>query len=107
MTANQQAVRGQPDEIKGYELTMRESRKTLAGGYLSFEKLHEYGAAIADDPATCVAKLERLRDRLGITEFVLWFNIAGIPGEHAERGMRLAMERVIPPLRGDARAAAE
>ena len=104
VTSNQQAVGGQPEEIKGYELTMRESRKTLAEGYLSFEKLHEYGAAIADDPATCVAKLANLRDRLGITEFVLWFNIGGIPHDHAEAGMRLAMEQVIPTVKA-ARAA--
>ncbi len=100
VTSNQQAVGGQPEEIKGYELTMRESRTTLAGGYLSFEKLHQYGAAIADDPETCARKLSSLRDRLGITEFVLWFNIGGIDSAHAERGMRLAADQVIPRVNG-------
>jgi len=33
---------------------------------------------------------------LGVTEFVLWFNVGGIDPGHGERAMRLAMERVIP-----------
>ena len=38
---------------------------------LNFNKLHQHGAAIADDPETCVSKLNNLHERLGITEFVL------------------------------------
>ena len=37
VTANQKSVAGQPDVIKGYELTMRESRKTLAEGGVLIE----------------------------------------------------------------------
>ena len=33
---------------------------------------------------------------LGVSEFVLWFNVGGIDPGHGERAMRLAMERVIP-----------
>ena len=96
VTANQQSVSGQAPVVKGYELTMSESKKTLEGGYLNFNKLHQHGAAIADDPETCVSKLNNLRDRLGITEFVLWFNIAGMPVEQSIRAMELAMREVIP-----------
>ena len=96
VTNNQASVKGMPEDIKGYELTMRESRRTLKEGYLNFSKLYEFGAAIADDPETCATKLCELRDRLGITEFVLWMNIGGIAGSHAETAMRLAAEKVFP-----------
>jgi alkanesulfonate monooxygenase SsuD/methylene tetrahydromethanopterin reductase-like flavin-dependent oxidoreductase (luciferase family) len=82
--------------VPGYELTMTEGRRTRELGYLSFDKLHEHGAAIADDPATCVEKLRELKRRFGVTEFVLWFNVGGIDPADCERAMRLAMERVIP-----------
>ena len=96
VTANQLAGAPQTGEIKGYELTMREGKKTRELGYLSFEKLHQYGACIADDPATCVAKLKDMKKRFGITEFVLWFNIGGIDKAHVERAMKLTAEKVMP-----------
>jgi hypothetical protein len=96
VTANQFAGAPQVGEVKGYELTMREGKKTRELGYLSFDKLHELGACIADDPATCVAKLKEMKHRFGITEFVLWFNIGGIAKVQAEAAMRLAAEKVIP-----------
>ena len=96
VTKNQKSVAGQAEVVKGYELTMSESLKTLEGGYLNFEKLHEHGAAIADDPETCIEKLCNLRDKLGITEFVLWFNIAGMPFNNSVKAMELAMEKVVP-----------
>ena len=34
--------------------------------------------------------------RLGISEFVLWFNIAGMPAEKSMKSMELAMKEVIP-----------
>jgi len=37
-----------------------------------------------------------MKHRFGITEFVLWFNIGGIPKAHAEAAMRLAADKVIP-----------
>jgi alkanesulfonate monooxygenase SsuD/methylene tetrahydromethanopterin reductase-like flavin-dependent oxidoreductase (luciferase family) len=96
VTANQKSVGGQPDLIKGYELTMSESKKTLDGGYLNFDKLYDNGAAIADDPATCAEKLNELRERLGITEFALWTNIGGMPAEESMAAMRLIMNDVAP-----------
>ncbi|MCZ6629614.1 MAG: LLM class flavin-dependent oxidoreductase [SAR324 cluster bacterium] len=96
VTSSQQAVPGQASLVKGYELTMSESRKTLAGGYLSFEMLHKYGAAIAGNPGTCVEKLNHLRERLGITEFVLWFNIGGMPVDNSVKAMALAKQEVAP-----------
>jgi alkanesulfonate monooxygenase SsuD/methylene tetrahydromethanopterin reductase-like flavin-dependent oxidoreductase (luciferase family) len=75
---------------------MQESRKTLEGGYLNFDKLYEHGAAIADDPATCAEKLNDLRERLGITEFVLWTNIGGMPAADSMAAMRLIMGDVAP-----------
>jgi alkanesulfonate monooxygenase SsuD/methylene tetrahydromethanopterin reductase-like flavin-dependent oxidoreductase (luciferase family) len=96
VTANQLA--GAPDSgvVRGYELTMTEGRRTRELGYLSFARLHRFGAAIADDPDTCVAKLREMKRRFGLTEFALWFNIGGIDPAHCERAMRLAAERVFP-----------
>jgi alkanesulfonate monooxygenase SsuD/methylene tetrahydromethanopterin reductase-like flavin-dependent oxidoreductase (luciferase family) len=96
VTANQLAGAPQTGEIKGYELTMREGKKTREMGYLSFDKLHQYGACIADDPETCVIKLRDMKRRFGISEFVFWFNIGGIDKVHVERAMRLAAEQVMP-----------
>ena len=75
---------------------MTEGARTRDEGYLRFEKLHELGATICDDPDTCIDKLREYRDRFGITDFVLWSNIGGIPHEHSEASMRLAMEKIIP-----------
>jgi alkanesulfonate monooxygenase SsuD/methylene tetrahydromethanopterin reductase-like flavin-dependent oxidoreductase (luciferase family) len=96
VTANQLAGAPQAGEVRGYELTMREGMKTRELGYLSFDKLHRYGACIADDPRGCVAKLKEMKHRFGITEFVLWFNIGGIDKQHVVRAMRLAADEVVP-----------
>jgi len=94
VTANQLA--GAPAAVPGYELTMTEGRRTREMGYLSFDKLHQFGAAIADDPDTCVDKLRDMKRRFGLTEFTLWFSIGGIDPAACERAMRLAAERVLP-----------
>ena len=96
VTANQKSVSGQPVEVKGYEFTMRESLKTLKEGYLNFDRLYEHSAAIADDPAVCAEKLNNLRERLGITEFVLWTNIGGMPAIDSMAAMRLIMAEIAP-----------
>jgi alkanesulfonate monooxygenase SsuD/methylene tetrahydromethanopterin reductase-like flavin-dependent oxidoreductase (luciferase family) len=82
--------------IKGYELSSIEGPRTVAMGYQNFEKLHQFGAAIAADPDTCIRQLKELKARLGITEFCLWFNMGGVPSEPVERSMRLAAEKVLP-----------
>ena len=96
VTANQLAGAPKSGVVKGYELTMSEGKRTREMGYLGFDKLYEHGAAIADDPETCVKKLKELKRRLGITEFALWFNIGGIAPGPVERAMRLAAEKVLP-----------
>lgn len=85
--------------VPGYELQFIEGRKTKEAGMLNFQHLHEHGATIASDPAGCVKQLTELRDRLGITEFILWTNIGGIPTDRVRRSMKLTMEQVIPELR--------
>ena len=77
---------------------MRESLKTLREGYLNFDKLYEFSAAIADDPATCAKKLNYLRERLGITEFALWTNIGGMPAADSMAAMRLIMTEIAPSV---------
>ncbi len=96
VTSNQLASALGGDVVKGYELTMTEGKKTREMGMLNFETLHQYGAAIADDPDTCVDKLREIKRRFGITEFALWFNIGGIDAEHVRRAMRITAEKVMP-----------
>jgi alkanesulfonate monooxygenase SsuD/methylene tetrahydromethanopterin reductase-like flavin-dependent oxidoreductase (luciferase family) len=90
------ATKGASAPVKGYELTMTEGQKTRELGYLSFDKLYELGACIADEPAVAVDKLQEYQDRFGITDFALWFNIGGIDVKHAEAAMRLTAAKVMP-----------
>jgi len=41
-------------------------------------------------------KLDKLRERLEITEFALWTNISGMPSEESMSAMRLIMNDVAP-----------
>ena len=41
-------------------------------------------------------KLDKLRERLGITEFALWTIISGMPSEEAMSAMRLIINDVAP-----------
>lgn len=95
VTANQLTQKS-AGPVKGYELTMIEGKRTRELGYLGFDKLREYGAAIADNPEGCIARLREMKDKLGVNEFTLWFNIGGIAPEHVERSMRLTAEKVMP-----------
>jgi len=82
--------------VRGYETTMTEGRKAREMGYLAFDKLIEHGACIAGDPQECIDRLKRLKEELGITEFVLWSNMGGMPPVRAENSIRLAWEQVAP-----------
>ena len=82
--------------VPGYELGMTEGPRTREMGYLSFGKIHEYGAAVVGDPAYCIDHLQELKERFALTEIVLWSNIGGIPHEQAEHSYRLAMDKIIP-----------
>jgi hypothetical protein len=96
VVSNQLSTAGGNAVVKGYEVTMTEGRKTRELGYLSFDNLIKYGAAIAGDPATFIAQLQEIKQRFGITEFALWSSLAGIPTELTEQSMRLAAEKVMP-----------
>src|SRR3546814_12164440 len=65
--------------VRGYEVTMTEGRKAREQGYLAFDKLVEPGACIAGDPQECHDRLIRMKAEHGITEFVLWSNLGGMP----------------------------
>ena len=94
VTSNQLA-RASTGLVKGYELTMAEGTRTREMGYLGFDKLDQYGAAVVGSPAECIERLGEMKRRFGLTEFCLWFNIGGIAPEHVERSMRLTAEKVI------------
>lgn len=99
---NKVATHQQPTQgggtIPGYELTMAEGRKSRELGYLAFDKLAEHGACVVGDPAACIDRLHEMREMLGITEFVLWSNLGGMPAVRAESSIRLAWEQIVPAL---------
>jgi len=77
---------------------MTEGRKTRELGYLSCDNLIKYGAAIAGSPETCIEKLSEMKERFGITEFVLWSSIGGMPPELSEQSLRLVASDIMPRL---------
>lgn len=89
--------------VKGYELSMRENIRSMKEGFLEFDQLDKYGAVCASDPDGCVEYLVDLQQRLGIDEFILWTNLAGLPHQHCEDSMRLVMDKVIPRVNAQAR----
>ena len=98
VASNQLSSARGTETVKGYELTMNEGRKTRELGYLSYDNLIKYGAAIADSPETCIEKLSEMKERFGITEFVLWSSIAGMPPELSEQSLRLVASDIMPRL---------
>ena len=86
------------ETVKGYELTMTEGRKTRELGYLSYDNLIKYGAAIAGSPGTFIEKLSGMKERFGITKFVLWSSISGMPPELSEQSLRLVASDIMPRL---------
>lgn len=96
VASHQQAVKGMPATIKGYELGMTEGKKTREMGYLSFDKLTEHHAAIVGSPERCVDALREAKERFGLTEIALWTNLGGIDPRASERAMRLIMDKVAP-----------
>ena len=96
VASQQMTLPGQGDVVRGYELGMSQGRITREGGYLEFDKLHRFGATIASDPEGCAIRLKELKERLGLTELVLWSSVGGLSAEDQERSMRLTMEEVIP-----------
>jgi alkanesulfonate monooxygenase SsuD/methylene tetrahydromethanopterin reductase-like flavin-dependent oxidoreductase (luciferase family) len=84
--------------VRGYEMSMNESARTQTLGKLNFDALTSSKAVVCGDPETCVAQLREIRDRLGLTELILWFNLGGIGADVVERSMKLAAAEVLPHL---------
>jgi alkanesulfonate monooxygenase SsuD/methylene tetrahydromethanopterin reductase-like flavin-dependent oxidoreductase (luciferase family) len=82
--------------VAGYEQSMRESAKTQELGLLSFEALTAADAVVCGDPEHCIEKLRMIRDRLGITEFMLFINLGGIPAQRIRSCVELAAAEVMP-----------
>lgn len=85
-----------PKVVAGYEQSMRESARTQELGLLSFEALLAADAVVCGGPEYCIEKLTEIRDRLGITEFMLFINLGGIAQEKIEDCVKLAAAEVIP-----------
>ena len=77
---------------------MSEGKKSRELGYLAFDKLAEFGACVVGDPHECVDRLQQMKDAFGVTEFVLWSNLGGMPSVRAEHSIRLAWEKIAPQI---------
>jgi alkanesulfonate monooxygenase SsuD/methylene tetrahydromethanopterin reductase-like flavin-dependent oxidoreductase (luciferase family) len=80
-----------PDSYRQYTKTSRYVRD------LRYDYLLEHGVNFGT-PEQVAAKLRRLRDELGVTHYIGWFNFGGLPHEKVVRSMRLFAERVMPEL---------
>jgi alkanesulfonate monooxygenase SsuD/methylene tetrahydromethanopterin reductase-like flavin-dependent oxidoreductase (luciferase family) len=77
---------------------MRESARTAALGLLSFDALLAAGAVICGDPDDCVAQLRSIRDRLRLTEFLLFTNLGGIAIDAVHSSIELTAREVVPHI---------
>ena len=55
-------------------------------------------ARVVGDPHECVDRLQQMKDAFGVTEFVLWSNLGGMPSVRAEHSIRLAWEKIAPHI---------
>jgi alkanesulfonate monooxygenase SsuD/methylene tetrahydromethanopterin reductase-like flavin-dependent oxidoreductase (luciferase family) len=96
--ASHQLTTSASGTVRGYEFTMAEGRRSREMGYLAFDKLAEFGACVVGDPVECIERLQTMKDAFGVTEFVLWSNLGGMPPVRAESSIRLAWEKIVPHL---------
>lgn len=66
---------------------------------LPIEQQIENGKLIAGNPEQVYEQLRRLEDRLGISNFSLFFTFGGLPYEKAQRSLDLFGTHVLPRLR--------
>ncbi len=53
--------------------------------------------AIYGDPSACIDRIQEMKERFGINQFIGWFNTGGlIPHQHVMESMTLFAERVMP-----------
>ncbi len=87
---------GKSGPVSGYEFTMTEGARSRKMGYLAFDKLAEFDACVVGSPQECVDKMSRMKELLGVTEFVIWPNLGGMPSTRAESAVRLTWEEIVP-----------
>jgi alkanesulfonate monooxygenase SsuD/methylene tetrahydromethanopterin reductase-like flavin-dependent oxidoreductase (luciferase family) len=76
---------------------VRAGRNDLTG-YVDEVSEHSWWERVVyGTPERCVAQLRRQADQ-GVTDFLAWFDIGGIPAEQVQRSMRLFAAEVMPAL---------
>ena len=98
---------GHLKQTKGYEYYARMSEIAREKG--GTDALSEFflNLQVWGTPAQCIEKILDIRSRVGCDTFVGVFSYAGMPGEEAERNVRLFAREVMPALQtldGEARA---
>jgi alkanesulfonate monooxygenase SsuD/methylene tetrahydromethanopterin reductase-like flavin-dependent oxidoreductase (luciferase family) len=90
------AVGGPEKVVAGYEQSMREAARTQELDLLRYDHLVDADAVVCGDPDYCVERLREIRDRLGITEFMCFTSLGGLPLDRLHASLRLAAAEVLP-----------
>jgi alkanesulfonate monooxygenase SsuD/methylene tetrahydromethanopterin reductase-like flavin-dependent oxidoreductase (luciferase family) len=85
--------------LKGYEYyaQMAKMREQMPADFRAedvYIKNHVWGS-----PKTCIEKLRRINDMMGVDEFVAVFSYGAMPVDKAEASMRLFSKEVLPAVR--------
>jgi len=72
-------------------------RNDLTGHVDELSEEQWWDRVVYGTPERCVAQLRRQADQ-GVTDFLAWFDIGGIPAEEVQRSMTLFATKVIPAL---------
>jgi alkanesulfonate monooxygenase SsuD/methylene tetrahydromethanopterin reductase-like flavin-dependent oxidoreductase (luciferase family) len=76
---------------------IRGGRNDLSGYVDEVSEETWWDRIVYGTPERCVAQLRRQADQ-GVTDFLAWFDIGGIPAEQVQRSMRLFAREVMPAL---------
>ena len=83
---------GQPP-AEGYEdyPSIREAARTV-----QWDQLLDRGVVICGNPASCIAQIEELETKYGITQILCWTRLTGLDNRKVLRSMELMQRHVFP-----------
>jgi alkanesulfonate monooxygenase SsuD/methylene tetrahydromethanopterin reductase-like flavin-dependent oxidoreductase (luciferase family) len=85
------------NRLRKGEERIEAGRNDLTGHVDELSEEEWWDRVVYGTPERCVAQLRRQADQ-GVTDFLAWFDIGGIPAEEVQRSMNLFATEVIPAL---------
>jgi alkanesulfonate monooxygenase SsuD/methylene tetrahydromethanopterin reductase-like flavin-dependent oxidoreductase (luciferase family) len=89
--------RGVAERLRLGEERISAGRNSLEGFEHSMSEDTWWDRVVYGTPEHCIAQLRR-QAALGVTDFLAWFDIGGLPDATVQRSMRLFAEEVVPAL---------